>query len=123
MFTRTELEVKSSRALCNLCLIQYGIQAIGNPADKASYINALLTFPVVACKQVLENKGFKSPMLSQVQALEATLEAMGTPTPEQPALLKVTMEGSTTAPKKLTITYFCSLSLTSYELTHAVHRF
>ena len=97
MFTRTELEVKSLRALRDLCLIQYGIQAIGNPADKASYINALLTFPVVACKQVSENKGLKSPIFSQVQALEATLEAtleaMGTPTPEQSALLKVTMEG------------------------------
>ncbi|MBN3946182.1 MAG: hypothetical protein HWQ38_06705 [Nostoc sp. NMS7] len=82
------------RALRDLCLIQYGIQAIGNPADKASYINAaLLTFPVIACKQVSENKGLKSPMLSQVQALEATLETMGTPTPEQSALLKVTMEG------------------------------
>ncbi|MEH1927123.1 hypothetical protein [Nostoc sp.] len=32
-------------------------------------------------------------MLSQVQALEAILETMGTPTPEQSALLKVTMEG------------------------------
>lgn len=32
-------------------------------------------------------------MLSQVEALEAILEAMGTPTPEQSALLKVTMEG------------------------------
>ncbi|RCJ32953.1 hypothetical protein A6769_26315 [Nostoc punctiforme NIES-2108] len=93
MFTRTELEVKSLRALRDLCLIQYGIQAIGNSADKASYINALLTFPVIACKQVSENKGLKSPMLSQVEALEATLEAMGTPTPEQSALLKVTMEG------------------------------
>ncbi|MEH2279001.1 MAG: hypothetical protein V7K40_30525 [Nostoc sp.] len=43
-----------------------------------------------------ENKGLKlkSPIFSQVQALEATLEAMGTPTPEQSALLKVTMEGS-----------------------------
>ncbi|MBN3926744.1 hypothetical protein [Nostoc sp. NMS4] len=76
MFTRTELEVKSLRALRDLCLIQYGIQAIGNPADKASYINALLTFPVVACKQVSENKGLKSPIFSQVE----TLEAMGTPT-------------------------------------------
>ncbi|MEH2169625.1 MAG: hypothetical protein V7K41_23790 [Nostoc sp.] len=85
---------KSLRALRDLCLIQYGIQAIGNPADKASYINALLTFPVIACKQVSENKGLKSPMLSQVEALEATLEAMGIPTPEQSALLKVTMEGS-----------------------------
>ncbi|WP_414519487.1 hypothetical protein [Nostoc sp. PCC 9305] len=95
MFTRTELEVKSLRALRDLCLIQYGIQAIGNPADKASYINALLTFRVIACKQVSDNKGLKSPMLllSQVEALEATLEAMGTPTPEQSALLKVTMEG------------------------------
>ncbi|MEH2239864.1 hypothetical protein [Nostoc sp.] len=89
MFTRTESEVKSLRALRDLCLIQYSIQAIGNPADKASYINALLTFPVIACKQVSENKGLKTPMLSQVQALEATLEAMGTPTPEQSALLRV----------------------------------
>ncbi|MDZ7991896.1 MAG: hypothetical protein RM022_004660 [Nostoc sp. EfeVER01] len=89
MFTRTELEVKSLRALRDLCLIQYGIQAIRNPADKASYINALLTFPVVACKQVAENKGLKSPIFSKVEALEA----MGTPTPEQSALLKVTMEG------------------------------
>ncbi|MEH1924710.1 hypothetical protein [Nostoc sp.] len=31
-------------------------------------------------------------MFSQVEALEATLEAMGTPTPEQSALLKVTMD-------------------------------
>ncbi|MEH2150048.1 hypothetical protein [Nostoc sp.] len=84
--------IKSLRALHDLCLIQYGIQVIGNPADKASYINALLTFPVIACKQVSENKGLKSPIFSQVEALEATLEAMGTPTPEQSALLKVTME-------------------------------
>ncbi|MEH2068190.1 MAG: hypothetical protein V7K47_08500 [Nostoc sp.] len=32
-------------------------------------------------------------MRSQVETLEATLEAMGSPTPQQSALLKVTMEG------------------------------
>ncbi|MGJ5630191.1 hypothetical protein [Nostoc sp. CALU 1950] len=77
MFTRTELEVKSLRALRDLCLIQYGIQAIGNPADKASYINALLTFPVVACKQVSENKGLKSPIFSQVESTRSSTRGYG----------------------------------------------
>lgn len=36
MFTRTELELKSLKALRDLCLIQYGIQPVGNSADKAS---------------------------------------------------------------------------------------
>ncbi|MBW4689321.1 MAG: hypothetical protein KME40_30575 [Komarekiella atlantica HA4396-MV6] len=71
MFTRTELELKSLKSLRDLCLTQYGIQPVGNPANKASFINALLTFPTIACKQVEDNKGLKSPTFAQVEALGA----------------------------------------------------
>lgn len=93
MFTRTELELKSLRELRELCLTQYGIQPVGNPVSKEAYIVALLTFSVIACKQVREHTGLRTPSFAHVQELGAILESMNTPTPEQSALIKATLEG------------------------------
>ncbi|ARV62735.1 hypothetical protein BZZ01_32495 [Nostocales cyanobacterium HT-58-2] len=95
MFTRTELERKSIKELRNLCLHVYELKPIGNTAYKDSYINALLVFPAIALRQIKAGTGYKRIRESHLDALGAIIEAIGSPTQEQKALLKVTMEGKT----------------------------
>ena len=93
MFTRTELESKTLLELRDMCLAQYGLKPMGNLALKEAYINALLSFTAIACLQLREDAGFKTPTAAQVETLKAMIDQIGTPTIEQSALIKVTLEG------------------------------
>lgn len=93
MFTREELNLESLENLRELCITHYGLRPLGNPATKEAYINALLTFPAVACTQTIKNTGLRMPHIAHVQNLRALVEGMNRPSPEQSALVKATMEG------------------------------
>ncbi|MBW4557093.1 MAG: hypothetical protein KME59_14325 [Trichormus sp. ATA11-4-KO1] len=92
MFTRTELElltVPQLKILCN----RYGLQPTGNPGYKTSYITTLMAFPVLAIHQLEEGKGLKSPSFGSLQEIGTALDEMGSPTPEQSALIRISFEG------------------------------
>lgn len=91
-FTRSELEILSIPQLSILCR-RYGIRPLGKGGKKQSYIAALLSFPDLALKQMQTGKGLSMPTLSQVQELTEILDKMGELTPEQSALLRLTLEG------------------------------
>jgi len=92
MFTRSELEIKTLKQLKDLAS-RYGIKATGNPAYKTSWITSLMAFPVLAIQQIKQGRGLKSPTFVSFQALGTALDEMETPTLEQAALIKITMEG------------------------------
>ncbi|MEA5507103.1 hypothetical protein VB735_29220 [Halotia wernerae UHCC 0503] len=88
MFTRTELElltVQQLRILCN----RYGLRPTGNSGYKDSYITSLMAFSVLALKQLEDNKGMRLPSFGSLPALNE----MNTPTDEQIALIRISMEG------------------------------
>jgi hypothetical protein len=92
MFTRTELELLTVAQLKILCN-RYGLRPTGNPGYKTSYITTLMAFPVLAIHQLEEGKGLKSPSFGSLQEISTTLDEMGTPTPEQSALIRISFEG------------------------------
>ncbi|MEH2141926.1 hypothetical protein [Nostoc sp.] len=92
MFTRSQLEIKTVPELRDLCR-RYGIKPTGNPGYKVSYITSLLVFPQIALQQLRQGKGLKSPGLSVIQFFEGVIDEMNSPTDEQAALIKITMEG------------------------------
>ncbi|MBW4642542.1 MAG: hypothetical protein KME23_05965 [Goleter apudmare HA4340-LM2] len=85
MFTRSELEIKTVEELRNLCR-RYGVKPTGNAGYKISHITALMAFPRLALLQMKENRGLKAPSFGSFQE-------MGTPTNEQVALIRISLEG------------------------------
>ncbi|MEH2454809.1 hypothetical protein [Nostoc sp.] len=53
----------------------------------------MLVFPQIALQQLRQGKGLKSPGLSVIQFFEGVIDEMNSPTDEQAALIKITMEG------------------------------
>lgn len=92
MFSRSELEVMTLQDLKFLCF-RYGIKPTGNPGYKTSWITSLMAFPALALQQLEEGRGLKSPAFACVQHLETCLDEMATPTDEQSALIKISLEG------------------------------
>jgi len=92
MFTRSELEIQTTGELRNLCL-RYGVKPVGNPGYKSSYITALIAFPVLALRQMKDSKGLKTPSFGSFQDMGIALDEMGTPTYEQVALIRISLEG------------------------------
>ncbi|WGV23666.1 hypothetical protein [Halotia branconii] len=92
MFTRTELElltIQQLRILCN----RYGLRPTGNSGYKDSYITTLMAFSVLALKQLEDNKGLRLPSFGSLQAMNIALDEMNTPTDEQIALIRISLEG------------------------------
>ncbi|WP_017651299.1 hypothetical protein [Fortiea contorta] len=92
MFTRSELEIKTIEELRNLCR-RYGVKPTGNIGYKISHIAPLIAFPTLALKQMQENRGLKFPSFGSFQEMEIALDEMGTPTDEQIALIRISLEG------------------------------
>ncbi|MFN6560781.1 MAG: hypothetical protein RMY28_013495 [Nostoc sp. ChiSLP01] len=92
MFTRSELEIKTVPELQDLCR-RYGIRSTGSAAYKASYITSLMAFPILAIQQMEVGRGLKSPSLTSIQVFGSAIDEMGTPTNEQIALIRITLEG------------------------------
>ncbi|MFN6476615.1 hypothetical protein [Nostoc sp. DedQUE07] len=92
MFTRSELEIKTVPELQDLCR-RYGIRPTGSAAYKPSYITSLIAFPILAIQQMEVGRGLKSPSLASIQVFSSAIDEMGTPTNEQIALIRITLEG------------------------------
>ncbi|BAZ51817.1 hypothetical protein NIES4103_44750 [Nostoc sp. NIES-4103] len=92
MFTRSELEVKTIQELSQLCQ-RYGIKPSGSRAYNTSYITSLMAFPIIALSQFKQGRGLRSPDFADFQAIGRMIEVMETPTDEQAALIKITLEG------------------------------
>ncbi|QFS43879.1 hypothetical protein GXM_01352 [Nostoc sphaeroides CCNUC1] len=65
----------------------------GNGGYKTSWIVSLMAFPQIAIAQIRQGRGLKSPGFSVTQFLEGVVDEMNSPTDEQAALIKLTMEG------------------------------
>ncbi|MHC5613481.1 MAG: hypothetical protein ACYTXA_21405 [Nostoc sp.] len=96
MFTCSELEIKTIPELRDLCR-RYGIKPTGSAAYKVSYITSLMVFPQLALQQVREGKGLKSPGFSIIQFFKGVIDEINSPTDEQAALIKITLEGRSMA--------------------------
>jgi hypothetical protein len=94
MFTRTELEIKTIAELVQLCKL-YGLKPTGNKGYKQSYLVTLLAFHAIAVNQLQQGRGIKPPSFGFMNDLSDCVDSMGTPTDEQSALIKMTMEGKT----------------------------
>lgn len=92
MFTRSELEIKTLKELRDLCH-RYGIRPTGNPGYKVSYITSLMAFTVLALHQMAEGRGLKAPSFKSFQHIAAAVHEMSSPTNEQIALIRITLEG------------------------------
>ncbi|MBW4612309.1 MAG: hypothetical protein KME21_03345 [Desmonostoc vinosum HA7617-LM4] len=92
MFTRSELEVLTVAQLRILCA-RYGIKPTGNSGYKTSYIVSLMAFPQLALQQLRQDRGLRLPGFTAIQSLIAIANEMNSPTDEQAALIRVTMEG------------------------------
>ncbi|MDZ8106119.1 MAG: hypothetical protein RM338_10925 [Nostoc sp. DedQUE12a] len=92
MFTRSELEIKTIAELKNLCR-RYGIKPTGNAGYKVSYITSLMAFPAIALNQLQEGKGLRRLSFASFQAIGAALDEINSPTDEQAALIKISLEG------------------------------
>ncbi|WP_392478120.1 hypothetical protein [Nostoc sp. C110] len=92
MFTRSELEIKTIKELRDLCR-RYGVQPTGNAGYKTSYIVTLMAFPLLALQQMKLGKGLKSPNFNAIQVISSAIEEMNSPTDEQTALIRITLEG------------------------------
>ncbi|MEH1818489.1 MAG: hypothetical protein V7L31_05210 [Nostoc sp.] len=55
MFTRAELEIKTTAELRDLCR-RYGLKPTGNGGYKTSWIVTLMAFPQIALTQTLAGK-------------------------------------------------------------------
>ncbi|MEH2023925.1 hypothetical protein [Nostoc sp.] len=58
-----------------------------------SYITSLIAFPAIAINQMQSGRGLKKISFEAYQNLGAALDEMNSPTDEQAALIKLTMEG------------------------------
>lgn len=92
MFTRSELEIKTIKELRDLCR-RYGIKPTGNAGYKTSYIVTLMAFPLLALQQMKQGKGLKFPNFNAIQVISSAIEEMNSPTDEQAALIRITLEG------------------------------
>jgi len=92
MFTRTELEIKTVPELQQLCR-RYGIKPTGSAAYKVSYITSLMSFPIIAINQMEEERGLKLPSLAAIQVIGSAIDEMNSPTAEQAALIRISLEG------------------------------
>ncbi|MEH2240575.1 hypothetical protein [Nostoc sp.] len=92
MFTRSELEIKTIKELRDLCR-RYGIKPTGNAGYKTSYIVTLMAFPFLALQQMKQSKGLKFPKFNVIQIISSAIEEMNSPTDEQAALIRITLEG------------------------------
>ncbi|MEH2030331.1 MAG: hypothetical protein V7K67_11765 [Nostoc sp.] len=52
-----------------------------------------MAFPEIALSQLRQARGLKSPGFTIIQFLEGVVDEMNSPTDEQAALIKLTMEG------------------------------
>ncbi|WP_366933366.1 hypothetical protein [Nostoc sp. NMS7] len=77
--------------LRDLCR-RYGLKPTGNGGYKTSWIVTLMAFPQIALAQLRQGRGLKSPGFSVIQFLEGVVDEMNSPTDEQAALIKLTME-------------------------------
>ncbi|HEY9802131.1 MAG TPA: hypothetical protein V6D25_17345 [Leptolyngbyaceae cyanobacterium] len=91
VFSRQELELLTIPEL-RMMVTRYGLKPTGIGAQKASYITTLMAFPGLAIKQLEENRGLKRPTLSQFEQIGVILDEMGELTPEQSALIRVSLE-------------------------------
>ncbi len=92
MFTRSELEIKTINELRDLCR-RYGIKPTGNAGYKTSYITSLIAFPAIALHQLQESIGLRRLSFEAFQNIGTALDQMNSPTDEQAALIKLTLEG------------------------------
>ncbi|MEH1904921.1 hypothetical protein [Nostoc sp.] len=92
MFTRSELEIKTIAELRDLCR-RYGIKPTGNAGYKVSYITSLMAFTAIAIHQMNEGRGLRQLSFEAYQNIGQALDQMNSPTDEQAALIKITMEG------------------------------
>ncbi|MEH2067252.1 MAG: hypothetical protein V7K47_03620 [Nostoc sp.] len=92
MFTRSELEIKTISELRDLCR-RYGIKPTGNAGYKTSFIVSLMAFPQLALQQMRQVKGLKTLDFNTMQIISTAIDEMGSPTDEQSALIKITLEG------------------------------
>ncbi|MCC5609862.1 hypothetical protein LC612_24555 [Nostoc sp. CHAB 5834] len=92
MFTRSELEIKTIAQLRDLCR-RYGLKPTGNAGYKTSWITSLMAFPAIALTQSQEGKGLRRLSFEAYQNIAVALDQMNSPTDEQAALIKLTMEG------------------------------
>lgn len=92
MFTRSELEIKTIKELRDLCR-RYGVKPTGNAGYKTSYIVTLMAFLLLALQQIKLGKGLKSPNFNAIQVISSAVEEMNSPTDEQTALIRITLEG------------------------------
>jgi hypothetical protein len=92
MFTRTELEIKTIQELKDLCR-RYSVKPTGNAGYKVSYITTLMAFPRIALSQMDNEKGLRHPNFTDVQNIGDALDRMASPTDEQIALIRASLEG------------------------------
>ncbi|MEH1783210.1 MAG: hypothetical protein V7K67_11390 [Nostoc sp.] len=92
MFTRSELEIKTIAELRDLCR-RYGIKPTGNTGYKTSYVTSLIAFPAIALSQLEKGMGLRRLSFEAYQNIAQALDEMNSPTDEQAALIKLTMEG------------------------------
>ncbi|QLE57142.1 hypothetical protein [Nostoc sp. TCL26-01] len=92
VFSRQELELLTIPEL-SLLVKRYGLRPTGTGGQKTSYLTTLMAFPVLALQQLEERRGLIRPTFDQLQIIAEILDQMGTLTPEQSALLRVTFEG------------------------------
>ncbi|MGI2908866.1 hypothetical protein [Tolypothrix sp. VBCCA 56010] len=92
MFTRSELEIKTIAELRLLCE-RYGLRPTGKSVQKVSYITSLIAFGAIALNQLQEGKGLRRLSFGSFQFISAALDEMNSPTAEQAALIKASLEG------------------------------
>ncbi|MEH2320112.1 SAP domain-containing protein [Nostoc sp.] len=81
MFTRSELEIKTTAELKDLCR-RYGLKPTGNAGYKVSYITWLTAFPAIALHQMNEGKGLRRLTFDAYQNIGTALDQMNSPTDE-----------------------------------------
>ncbi|MFN6484549.1 MULTISPECIES: hypothetical protein [unclassified Nostoc] len=92
MFTRSELEIKTIAELRDMCR-KYGVKPTGNAGYKTSYITTLMAFPAIALNQLQQRRGLRRLSFEMYQNLAVALDQMDSPTDEQSALIKLSLEG------------------------------
>ncbi|QLE54818.1 hypothetical protein [Nostoc sp. TCL26-01] len=92
VFSRQELELLTIPQL-RILLLRYGLKPTGSAALKPGFITTLMVFPEMALQQFENGTGLIRPTFDQLQIMGEILDQMGTPTPEQSALLRVSFEG------------------------------
>ncbi|WP_138504174.1 hypothetical protein [Nostoc sp. PA-18-2419] len=92
MFTRSELEIKTIAELRLLCE-RYGLRPTGKSVQKVSYITSLIAFAAIALNQLQQGKGLRRLSFGSFQSIGAALDEMNSPTVEQAALIKASLEG------------------------------